>query len=128
MASDLINISHRILQIMSEQNLSYGELSKRTGIPKSALQRYATGETVKIPLTRIQQIANATGVSAAWIMGWEETEPSATQNTLHPSDAQNEQPLTDKQQEIMNICSKLSNEDIDKVIEYVEFIKSKRNQ
>ena len=64
MASDLINISHRILQIMSEQNLSYGELSKRTGIPKSALQRYATGETVKIPLTRIQQIAKATGVSA----------------------------------------------------------------
>ena len=27
---------------------------KKTNIPKSALQRYATGETEKIPITRIE--------------------------------------------------------------------------
>ena len=71
--SELLNISRRIMQILKEQKISYGELSKLTGIPKSALQRYATGETVKIPLDRLESIAEATGTSAAWIMGWDDS-------------------------------------------------------
>lgn len=65
------NISSRILQIILDKGISYGELSKRTGIPKSALQRYATGQTPKIPIDRIEAIAKALNVSSAWIMGWE---------------------------------------------------------
>lgn len=37
--------SSRIRSAREKSGLSYGELSKATGIPKSALQRYATGET-----------------------------------------------------------------------------------
>lgn len=65
-------ISNRILNLISERNISYGELSKLTDIPKSALQRYATGETEKIPINRIKAIAKALNVSAAYLMGWEE--------------------------------------------------------
>jgi len=61
----------KILQAMSKNNISYGELSVRTGIPKSALQRYATGATEKIPLPRVEQIAKALNLSAAYLMGWE---------------------------------------------------------
>ena len=56
---------------MAEQRISYGELSKITGITKSALQRYATGETGKIPLNRLESIADALHVSAAYLMGWD---------------------------------------------------------
>ena len=42
--------SDKILKAVRESKLSYGELSKLTGIPKSALQRYATGETEKIQM------------------------------------------------------------------------------
>lgn len=71
MCQELQAIADRILSLITEKDISYGELSKATGIPKSALQRYATGETLKIPLDRVQKIAKVVGVSPAWIMGWE---------------------------------------------------------
>ena len=55
--------SMRILNLLKEKNISYGELSQKTGIPKSALQRYATGQTEKIPIDRLIKISLALGVS-----------------------------------------------------------------
>ena len=68
----LNDLSKRILELIEEKGLSYGELSAMTKIPKSALQRYATGGTEKIPLPRIEAIANALGVSSAYLIGWNE--------------------------------------------------------
>lgn len=65
------DIAQRILNIMSEKKISYGELSKATGVPKSALQRYATGETDKIPIDRLELIAAALGVNTEYLVGWE---------------------------------------------------------
>lgn len=62
--------SQRILNSITNSQLSYGDLSKLTGIPKSALQRYATGETEKVPIDRIESIAKSTGVTSAYLMGW----------------------------------------------------------
>lgn len=67
------NISDKILDILLSKEISYGELSDRTGIPKSALQRYATGQTEKIPIDRLERIAKAIGTSAAYLMGWEDS-------------------------------------------------------
>ena len=63
-------ISDRILALILKKDVSYGELSRRTGIPKSALQRYATGDTPKIPLDRIAAIAKALDTTPAYLMGW----------------------------------------------------------
>lgn len=63
-------LSKKILNLITQNNISYGELSKLTNIPKSALQRYATGETEKIPINRVKAIAKALNVSPAYIMGW----------------------------------------------------------
>lgn len=65
------DISNRILKIILEKEISYGELSDKTGIPKSALQRYATGQTEKIPIDRLESIAKALGTTPAFLMGWE---------------------------------------------------------
>ncbi|MCH5279711.1 MAG: helix-turn-helix domain-containing protein [Christensenellaceae bacterium] len=65
-------LSERISLAINNAGLSYGELSKLCGISKSALQRYATGETGKIPIDRIEAIAKATNVTAAYLMGWDE--------------------------------------------------------
>ena len=64
------DISDRILSIITEKDISYGELSDKTGIPKSALQRYATGQTEKIPIDRLQIIASAIGTTPEYLMGW----------------------------------------------------------
>lgn len=64
------HISDRMLCLILEKDISYGELSERTGIPKSALQRYATGQTEKIPIDRLQIIATAIGTTPEYLMGW----------------------------------------------------------
>jgi len=63
-------ISDRLLQVINYRDISYGDLAKATNIPKSALQRYATGETEKIPIDRLETIAGALNVSTAYLMGW----------------------------------------------------------
>lgn len=77
-------ISMRILNLLSEKNISYGELAAKTRIPKSALQRYATGETEKIPLDRLQIIAGALGVSSAYLLGWESSFAAGVPNNIIP--------------------------------------------
>lgn len=62
-----------ISEVIEKSGYSYPELAKLTGISKSSLQRYATGETKKIPLDCIEAIARATNVSPALLMGWEES-------------------------------------------------------
>lgn len=76
-------ISKRILDLITEKKISYGALSAQTKIPKSALQRYATGETEKIPMNRLESIAQALGVSAAYLLGWEDVfhTPKVTNKT-----------------------------------------------
>lgn len=64
------DISKRLYDSMVNK-YSYGELSKITGIPKSAIQRYATGETEKIPMDRLKLMAQALGVTTEYLMGWE---------------------------------------------------------
>ena len=76
LADEILKISKRINKAISDKNISYGELQRLTGIPKSALHRYATGTTKKIPIDRIELIAKFTNVSAAWIMGWESEAPT----------------------------------------------------
>ncbi len=67
----------RIKKAIEDRGLSYVELSKLTGISKSSLQRYASGETTRIPIGNIELIAKCTGVTARYLMGWED-EPNET--------------------------------------------------
>ncbi len=65
------DISERLLARLESVNISYSELSSRTGIPKSALQRYCTGATEKIPLDRLSKIASALDVPVTYLLGWD---------------------------------------------------------
>lgn len=71
MPQDIEDIIKRLKRVIDNSGLSYVELEKRTGISKSALQRYANGSTKKVPIDVIQAIAKVTNVSDAWIMGWQ---------------------------------------------------------
>ena len=58
-------IAKRLYDAILIQKISYGELARITGIPKSAIQRYATGATEKIPMDRLVRLAAALGVSVS---------------------------------------------------------------
>lgn len=68
----MLDVVKRMRQAVDDAKLTYAQLEKITGISDSSLQRYLTGKTNKIPLPALQKIADATGVSAAYIMGWED--------------------------------------------------------
>lgn len=69
---DLDLIIERLKKTIEKSGYSYAELEKKTGVSKSALQRYASGLTKKIPVDVIIAVGNAVGVSSAWIMCWDE--------------------------------------------------------
>lgn len=67
----MYNISEKLAEVIKESGLTYAELSEKCGISKSALQRYANGETPNIPLNRVEAIAKALNIDALALFGWE---------------------------------------------------------
>ena len=61
--------SERLQEVMREKHISCRKLSDMTGITKSSVSNYTNGAR-PIPLDKLQNMANALGVSAAWIIGW----------------------------------------------------------
>lgn len=64
------DISTRLMEMVSKSNISFRDLERKTDIPKSAIQRYTVGETRKIPLDRLEALADALGTNAAYLLGW----------------------------------------------------------
>lgn len=71
----------KILNIMKNNKITYRELSEKTDISKSALQRYVTKKVDAISIDKLKLIAKALNVTPAYLMGWEEnTEDSSYSN------------------------------------------------
>ena len=67
-------ISKRLQEVIDKSGLTYVEIEKMSGVPKSAIQRYASGQTTKLPIDRIKQICNAVGASTKYVLGWDKNE------------------------------------------------------
>ena len=64
--------SERLKLAIASSGYSYKELGNLTGIAKSSIQRYASGETEKIPIDAVDALASVLGVSATYITGWDD--------------------------------------------------------
>ena len=67
---DMQKIAHILADAFVNSRMTFDELSEKTGIPKSALHRYMSGETEKIPIDRFEAICNALGLDAPAVLGW----------------------------------------------------------
>ena len=74
--------SDRIRSEMLRNSLTLIEVEQRTGIKKSSMQRYVSGQTGKIPMAAIEKLADLFGVSGAYLMGWDEKENSPSEPQL----------------------------------------------
>lgn len=82
-----MKFSEKLAAAMHEKNISIRELSEMTGVPKSAIQRYTSGETEKIPIDRMQLMAEALGIDPAYIMGWSDSAVASDAHAHAPVDA-----------------------------------------
>jgi repressor LexA len=73
---DNINEINEIIKKIKKQrerlNLSYQELSNKTGFSASTLHRYETGGIKNIKIDNLLKIAEALELSPAYLMGWED--------------------------------------------------------
>ena len=58
-----LNIMKIIKSAMEVNNISYSQLAKETGVPKSTLQRCITGTTTKMSIDVLSKIASALDIS-----------------------------------------------------------------
>ena len=79
--------SDRIRSEMQRNSLTLIEVEQRTGIKKSSMQRYVSGETGKIPMSAIKKLADLFGVSGAYLMGWDEKKDSPSELSLTEGEA-----------------------------------------
>ena len=63
-------IMSQILEAFESSGLSYSDLSRMTGIPKSMIPRYLTGSVESVPLERLDAICEALGLSLPELLGW----------------------------------------------------------
>lgn len=67
--------ANRLLFLIQSRGISYADLESISGVPKSAIHRYASGLTSTIPADRAERIGRALGTTGAWILGLTDVEP-----------------------------------------------------
>lgn len=102
----------RVNAAISKSGYSFNELEKLTGIPHSTLQRYVSGTTDKIPVTFYEAIAEATNTPVAYLLCFDEYEKIA--------------PIETNRSDLVQVINSLSENDVDDLIQYAEFLKSKK--
>lgn len=65
------DIVKQLNEAKEREGLSYADLARMTGIPKSTIQRYLTGYTGKLPLDFLEKITRALQLDARVAMMWD---------------------------------------------------------
>lgn len=108
-------LKKRLKQAIVNSGLSHRTLESLTGISRTTIFRYANEQVDKIPFAAIEKIANVTNTDLKWLIGWD-------------SDEVCDEVCEDKTliKELYSLVKTMSDNDIEKIIEYAIFIKSKK--
>jgi len=107
-------ISERIKAAIKASGLSHRELENKTGIPHSAIQRYAAGTTDRIPISRLEKLAAALGTTAEYLLGWETKEDPTTK-------------IVGGDVEILKLVMSLSVEKKKQALDYLRYLATSSN-
>lgn len=91
--NDINEIVKRLQACYHASGLSYADLARRTGLPKSALQRYVSGTTEKIPMDRLAKLAYAFDTTPQELMGWDPSPEDGVPKGFVPLPHMNRIPL-----------------------------------
>ncbi len=80
------DIVKRLREAKDISGLSYTDLAKMTGFSKSAIQRYLSGYTDKVPLDFVQAICRALNIRQDVAMGWADNDPAEDQPSASDMD------------------------------------------
>lgn len=101
------SIAERVKKRREELGLSYGELSKLTGIPKSSLFRYESGDIKNIPSGKLAILAAALDTTPEHLIGWDIEKPAPDETG-------------ELRIKLFDIVKNLPPEDLKKLLDYAE--------
>lgn len=117
-------ISKRFKEALQTKGIKQAEVVEKTGIPKSSISSYLSGRYVP-KQTNLYKIAKVLDVNVLWLMGYDVPMDADNSNTNVEQYAEHIQKYSDKFFE--KLLSDLSPAELEKVTEYIEFIKSKND-
>lgn len=100
-------IALRIKECRERIGLSAEQLGEKIGKAKTTIYRYESGFIEKMPSSVLSDIAKALNVSPTYLMGIDET------------------PLS-KEQELFNLIQKLTDDEVNELSSFVDYLISKR--
>ena len=117
----------RLNSILQKRNLSQADLSKMTGIRSSSISDWLNGK-YEPKQDKISIIAEALNVSPVWLIGYDDTSSNQSEGYyVDPETAEYAEYLRTRQEArlLFSASRGISKEDMQKAVEYIEFLKSK---
>lgn len=112
-----MTVGERIKILRERLGMSQIDFATKLNISKQNLYKYENNIITNIPSDKIEAAAKLCNVSPAYLMGWEDEEKIA--------DSLYSLTVSPKLQQLVDVVIDMKPEQIDKVIDYAEFIKSK---
>ena len=102
-----------------ELGLTLEDIAKKVGVSKPTVQRWESGDIENMRRDKIAKLAETLKMQPTELLGWEKTEPQKKDYFV-----------PDKYKDVMfafeNGAENLTQEDIDDVIKFIEFLKNKK--
>ena len=112
-----MSIGEKIKARRTELKWSQRELSDKMGYSNhSTIARIESG-TVDIPQSKIVRFSAVLGVSVGYLMGWEETKKTATNN---------DSGLSESKKQLLALAEQCSEEDAEKLLQMMQILLGKK--
>lgn len=108
-----MTIGERIKAVREARGLTQIELCRKIGISKQLLYKYENSIITNIPSNRVLALSTALDTTPAYLMGWDEKEPSEEDST---------------EKLLYNIVKDMSDDELTQLLLYARYLKSQHNQ
>lgn len=120
-----MSIGTRIKLRRKELGFSADEVANRLGKNRATIYRYESDEIENLPLTILEPLAKVLQTTPAFLMGWNHTSVNSSNSF---SSAIKDTNLIKAIAELNIKNSELSKEDINNILQFIEFLRSKRKE
>lgn len=115
-----MEIYERIKARRKEMGLSAEDVAKALGVSRATIYRYESADIEKLPTSILEPLSDVLKCSIPYLMGWEDAEKIA--DNLYSVT------ISPEIQQLVSIVSDMNPEQINKIIEYAEFIKGRKKE
>lgn len=84
--------AQRLEELLTQNDMTAAELSRKTGIPESAISNYRAGK-YEAKQRRLEQLSKALNTTPAYLMGWDVAEPTPSAENVIPLPSTRRVPL-----------------------------------